>query len=175
MGASAGYSPDLGGLLTGTSISGSIGNRTLNYNFGTNGSSLGVGFGTPRVGVTYGFGPYRFGSGAISADVNRPASFDDRFGSSVQTAASVPLLQALERYRAEAMRSAKQEPTPSVFERGATAVPFFSVDHTIRAGGLLGKLAGVLSEYEPSELDRAGAARASEEGRDRSVRFLGRR
>lgn len=30
MGASAGYSPDLGGLLTGTSISGSIGNRTLN-------------------------------------------------------------------------------------------------------------------------------------------------
>ena len=55
-GMSAGYTPDLEGLLTGASLSGSIGNRTLNYNVGTSGSSLGAGFGTPGLGVTYGFG-----------------------------------------------------------------------------------------------------------------------
>lgn len=70
--ASAGYSPDLEGLLTGPSVSGSVGNRSFKFNFGRSADSTGVGFGTPGVGFTYGFGPFR-PSGS-------PPSFDDRYG-----------------------------------------------------------------------------------------------
>jgi hypothetical protein len=58
-GISTGYSPDLEGFLTGTSVSGNFGSGSIKYNIGTSGSSSGVGFGTPGVGVTYGFGPYK--------------------------------------------------------------------------------------------------------------------
>src|SRR5947207_10445296 len=61
LGASAGYSHDLEGLLTGPSVSGSVGNGTLKYNFGRSVDSTGVGFGTPGIGLTYGFGPYNIG------------------------------------------------------------------------------------------------------------------
>jgi hypothetical protein len=55
--ASTGYSPDLEGFLTGTSLSGSIGTKAIRYNIGTSGSvggtsggSAGVGFETPGRG-----------------------------------------------------------------------------------------------------------------------------
>jgi len=63
----AGYSSDLEGLLTGTSISGSLGGGSIKTHIGTSGTAAGAGVGasrslglkTPGVGVTYGFGPYR--------------------------------------------------------------------------------------------------------------------
>ena len=63
----AGYSSDLEGLLTGTSISGSFGPGSITTHIGTSGTSAGAGVGasrglgikTPGIGVTYGFGPYR--------------------------------------------------------------------------------------------------------------------
>lgn len=113
------------GLLNGASISGSIGNRTLNYNLAPSGSALGAGFGTPGIGVTYGFGPYRFGSGAIPAEGNEPASFGDRFGNfaPISDSAGSPLLRALKRYRADPMRLAEQEAVFSPLENGKGAVP----------------------------------------------------
>ncbi|WP_291863195.1 calcium-binding protein [Bradyrhizobium sp.] len=57
--ASAGYTNDLDAYLTGASISASLGTQSVNYNLGTNGAALAMGAGTPGVGVTYGFGPYR--------------------------------------------------------------------------------------------------------------------
>ena len=57
-GASAGYSPDPEGFLTGTSVSGSFGRRPIRTNVGASDSSIGVGIGTPGFGATYGWGPY---------------------------------------------------------------------------------------------------------------------
>ena len=57
-GASAGYTPDLEGLLTGPSVSGTLGGKSFGYNFGRSADSIGVGLGTPGVGATYGFGPF---------------------------------------------------------------------------------------------------------------------
>jgi hypothetical protein len=56
-GFSVGYTPDLEGLLTGLSVSGTI-KRGVMPNLTTSGAPVGVGFGTPGAGVTYGFGPY---------------------------------------------------------------------------------------------------------------------
>jgi hypothetical protein len=64
---SAGYSSDLEGLLTGTSISGSPGAGLFRFNAGTSGGASGFGFGTPGVGVTYGVGPLE-----LSHDFSRP-------------------------------------------------------------------------------------------------------
>ncbi|WP_441237501.1 hypothetical protein [Bradyrhizobium sp. 930_D9_N1_4] len=66
-GASAGYTNDLGALLTGPSAAGSIGRGWIGANVATVGSETGVGFGTPGVGVTYGFGPLDF-----SQDYSQP-------------------------------------------------------------------------------------------------------
>jgi len=71
----AGYSSDLEGLLTGTSISGSLGGGSIKTHIGTSVTAAGAGVGasrrlgikTPGVGVTYGFGPYR-----ISPRINGP-------------------------------------------------------------------------------------------------------
>src|SRR5580698_1737664 len=54
---SAGYTPDLEGLLTGPSISGSVGKGPIRFNTGISGNAVGVGIGTPGIGVTDGFGP----------------------------------------------------------------------------------------------------------------------
>jgi hypothetical protein len=64
---SAGYSSDLEGFLTGTSVSGSVGGGSMRLNAGTSGTATGVGIGTPGVGVTYGFGPFE-----MSRDISRP-------------------------------------------------------------------------------------------------------
>lgn len=64
---SAGYTPDLEGLLTGTSVSGSLGTGPVRFNAGMSGNATGFGFGTPGVGVTYGFGPLE-----MSRDVSQP-------------------------------------------------------------------------------------------------------
>jgi len=64
---SGGYTPNLEGLLTGTSISGSPGTGNVRYNVGGNATALGVGVGTPGVGVTQGFGPLEF-----STDYSQP-------------------------------------------------------------------------------------------------------
>ncbi|WP_456624019.1 hypothetical protein [Bradyrhizobium sp. P5_C12] len=58
--ASAGYTNDLGALLTGPSASGTIGRGWIGANVATVGNETGVGFGTPGVGVTYGIGPFDF-------------------------------------------------------------------------------------------------------------------
>jgi len=58
-GFSAGYSPDLEGLLTGTSVSGNFGSRFFRSNVGASNSAIGGGIGTPGFGATYGFGPYK--------------------------------------------------------------------------------------------------------------------
>jgi hypothetical protein len=54
---SAGYTPDLEGLLTGPSISANIGKGPIGGNAGISGDALGLGFGTPGIGVTDGYGP----------------------------------------------------------------------------------------------------------------------
>lgn len=64
---SAGYTPDLEGLLTGPSISASPGVGAVRSNVGGNASALGVGIGTPGIGVTDGFGPFGF-----STDYSHP-------------------------------------------------------------------------------------------------------
>lgn len=69
VGLSAGYTPDLEGLLTGTSVSGSPGRGSVRFNTGTSGGAVGVGVGTPGIGVTYGFGPLD-----MSHDFSRPWS-----------------------------------------------------------------------------------------------------
>jgi hypothetical protein len=55
---SAGSTDDLEGLLTGLSISGTLGPGPVGVNIGRSGNANGYGFGTPGVGMTYGFGPY---------------------------------------------------------------------------------------------------------------------
>ena len=67
MGLSAGYTPNLEGLLTGTSVSGSPGRGSVRFNTGTSGGAIGVGIGTPGIGVTHGFGPLE-----MSHDFSRP-------------------------------------------------------------------------------------------------------
>ncbi len=67
LGLSAGYTNDLGALLTGPSAAGTFGRGQLGANVATVGSETGVGFGTPGVGVTYGFGPLDF-----SEDYSQP-------------------------------------------------------------------------------------------------------
>lgn len=57
-GASAGYTNDLGALLTGPSAAGSVGRGWVKGNVATVGTANGIGFGTPGVGVTWGFGPF---------------------------------------------------------------------------------------------------------------------
>ena len=57
-GVSAGYSPDLEGLLTGSSASGSFGRGPMRPNMGASDGSIGIGIGTPGFGASYGFGPY---------------------------------------------------------------------------------------------------------------------
>ena len=64
---SAGYTDDLEGLLTGTSISGSPGIGVIRPNAGFSGGASGFGIGTPGVGVTYGFGPLE-----MSQDFSHP-------------------------------------------------------------------------------------------------------
>jgi hypothetical protein len=54
---SGGYTPNLEGLLTGPSISGSPGVGSIRPNIAGNTDTVGVGIGTPGVGVTHGFGP----------------------------------------------------------------------------------------------------------------------
>jgi hypothetical protein len=64
---SAGYTDDLEGLLTGTSISGSPGGGAFRFNAGMSGTAGGYGIGTPGIGVTHGFGPLE-----MSRDFSRP-------------------------------------------------------------------------------------------------------
>ncbi|MGJ5153247.1 hypothetical protein [Bradyrhizobium sp. HKCCYLR1023] len=64
---SAGYTDDLEGLLTGTSISGSPWIGVIRPNAGFSGGASGFGIGTPGVGVTYGFGPLE-----MSQDFSHP-------------------------------------------------------------------------------------------------------
>lgn len=64
---SAGYTNDLGALLTGPSAAGTLGMGRVGANVATVGSETGVGFGTPGVGVTYGYGPLDF-----SEDYSQP-------------------------------------------------------------------------------------------------------
>ncbi|MBR0814903.1 hypothetical protein JQ544_25465 [Bradyrhizobium diazoefficiens] len=65
LGLSAGYTNDLGALLTGPSAAGTLGR--IGANVATVGTETGVGFGTPGVGVTYGIGPFDF-----SEDYSQP-------------------------------------------------------------------------------------------------------
>ncbi len=64
---SAVYPPDLEGLLTGPSISGSLGRGPIRYNVGGNAETVGAGIGTPGLGVTHGFGPLE-----LSPDYSQP-------------------------------------------------------------------------------------------------------
>ncbi len=95
-GVSVGHSPDLDELLTGTSVSGSFGRRSIGPNLGASNSSIGVGIGTPGFGATYGWGPYKVDPAPLEAigeinpaiystgfdlpHVDRQDSFGDRFG-----------------------------------------------------------------------------------------------
>ena len=64
---SGGYTPDLEGLLTGPSVSLSPGVGSIRPNFAGNADTLGIGIGTPGVGVTHGLGPYE-----MSNDYSNP-------------------------------------------------------------------------------------------------------
>lgn len=64
---SGGYTPDLEGLLTGPSISGSPGRGPIRYNVGGNTDTIGAGMGTRGIGVTHGFGPLE-----LSQDYSQP-------------------------------------------------------------------------------------------------------
>lgn len=113
---SAGYTPDLEGLLTGTSISGSVGSGPVRPNIGTSGSATGIGIGTPGIGVTYGFGPLE-----MSHDFSRPWAGPYIRDSSA--AASVPSRNTVFEYgfpEPEPARSSSSD----VFVKGAPPVPF---------------------------------------------------
>ncbi len=55
--ASGGYTDDLEALLTGASVSGTLGRGRIGFNDAANADASGYGIGTPGAGVTYGFGP----------------------------------------------------------------------------------------------------------------------
>ncbi len=151
-GFSAGYTPDLEGLLTGPSISANIGRGPISGNAGMSGDAFSVGFGTPGIGVTHGFGPYE-----MSQDFSRPWTKPHILDS--ERSAGVPSRNTVWEYDYPSSPSsgspdAGNEASQTVFEKGASPVLLPSVprglpglmaetgvvgpDGTPPAGGLLG-------------------------------------
>jgi hypothetical protein len=138
-GISAGYSPDLEGFLTGTSVSGNFGNGLFKYNLGASQGSAGGGVGTPGFGVTYGFGPYKvtpappdaagevnpaiYSTGFGLPDSNEQDSFDSRFGkwgpdpTGNPGAPSSPVLRELMKYR-----RSTTEPVPTLTQGAPSTI-----------------------------------------------------
>ena len=114
---SAGYTPDLEGLLTGTSISGSAGSRSVRPNIGTSGSTTGVGFGTPGIGVTYGFGPLE-----MSRDFSRPWAVP--YVRDSAAVAGVPGRNTVFEYGFPEPASSVQSLPSDVFVKGALPIQF---------------------------------------------------
>lgn len=133
--ASAGYTPDLEGLLTGTSISGSPGSGPIRFNAGTSGGTTGVGIGTPGLGVTYGFGPLE-----MSRDLSRPWAAPYIRDSAA--AAGVPSRNTV--FEHGFPESAEvQSPSSNVFTSGAPPVPFLPLASQRAPRGLPAMLADV--------------------------------
>ena len=124
-GLSAGYTPNLEGLLTGSSISASVGRGPIRGNAGMSGDSFGAGLGTPGVGVTHGFGPYE-----MSQDFSRPLT-KPHILDSVRSA-GVPSRNTVWEYdylspSSSGSPSAANESSRTVFKKGASPVLLPSV------------------------------------------------
>ena len=164
-GGSAGYTPDLEGLLTGPSISASIGRGPISGNAGMSADAFSLGFGTPGIGVTHGFGPYE-----MSQDYSRPWSKPHMLDS--VRSAGVPSRNTVWEYDypsspSNASPNAGDDSSRSVFEKGAPPVLLPSMprglpgmmaetgavspDGTPPAGGLL----GLIQEYMRNNPDGA--------------------
>jgi len=148
---SAGYTPDLEGLLTGTSISGSFGRGPVRLNAGTSGNALGVGIetsriGTPGVGVTYGAGPLE-----MSRDFSRP--WATPYIRDSAAAAGVPGRYNTWEYDYPDLPSIPATPSPSVFDTGTAPVAFLPASKQNSPGGLPGMMAeaGLIDPSNPDQ------------------------
>ena len=146
---SAGYTPDLEGLLTGTSISGSLGGGPMRCNAGTSGGANGYGIGTPGVGVTQGFGPFDF-----SQDYSQPWISPVIRDSAA--AAGVPSRQNVWEYgypesgASNVAGDANPQPT-SAFKTGTAPVPYATRPQAA-TGGIPGMIAA-LTGRDPSNAE----------------------
>lgn len=166
-GFSMGYTPDLEGLLTGPSISANIGRGPLSGNAGMSGDAFGLGFGTPGIGVTHGYGPLE-----MSQDFSRPWT-KPQILDSIRSA-GVPSRNTVWEFDYPSSPSsgspnAGNDSSPNVFEKGAPPVLLPSAprglpglmaetgaigpDGVPPAGGLL----GLIQDYMRNNPD--GAAR----------------
>jgi hypothetical protein len=156
---SAGYTPDLEGLLTGTSVSGSVGEGAIRLNAGTSGGATGIGVGTPGVGVTYGFGPLE-----MSHDFSQPWAAP--FVRESAAAAGVPSRYNVLEYGypdpspvqpSVPETAAVNRAAPSVFDTGASPVPAFSPSKDTPRG-LFGRMvdAGLIDPSNPDQPPAGG-------------------
>jgi hypothetical protein len=156
---SAGYTPDLEGLLTGTSLSGSFGEGAIRLNAGTSGGATGIGIGTPGVGVTYGFGPLEMShdfsrpwiapaikeSAAAAGVPSRNNVFEYGFPDPATVQSSGPAIAAV------------NNTAPSVFDTGTSPVMLFPPSEDA-PGGLLGRMinAGLIDPSNPDQPPAGG-------------------
>jgi hypothetical protein len=139
-GVSAGYTPDLEGFLTGTSISGSLGRGAGRFNTGTSGGTNGYGIGTPEIGVTQGFGPYDMSS-EYSRPWAKPFLDESARGTGKPSRRNVWEYD----YPAGGPPSVSADVSPKStppFEKGTTAVPYLAAPRTT-TGGIPGMIAAV--------------------------------
>lgn len=140
---SAGYTPDLEGLLTGPSVSGSAGSGSIRFNGAGSGQAAGYGIGTPGVGVTHGFGPYE-----LSGDFSRPNA--RQFIRDSAASAGVPGRNNVFEYGFPEP-DPNQPSTGGVFGVGAPPIPFLPSTLQGGTGGILGMMvrAGVVDPSNP--------------------------
>jgi hypothetical protein len=140
---SAGYTPDLEGLLTGPSVSGSAGIGSIRFNGAGSGQASGYGIGTPGVGVTHGFGPYE-----LSGDFSRPLA--RQFIRDSAVSAGVPGRNNVFEYGFPEP-GPKQPSKGSVFDAGAPPISFLPPASQEASGGLPGMMmrAGVIDPSNP--------------------------
>ena len=161
---SAGYTPDLEGLLTGASISGSPGRGPIRLNVGKSGDATGAGIGTPGIGVTHGFGPLE-----MSQDFSRPWAAP-YIRDSAATAGIPSRQNVLEhgfpepnplgspiREAPPQMHPRGSLPSSDVFAHGAAPIPFLPPDTQRAPRGLPAMLAEV-GAFDPSNPEAPPAA-----------------
>lgn len=163
---SAGYTPDLEGLLTGPSFSASAGVGSARFNAAGSGGTSGFGFGTPGVGVTHGYGPYE-----MSDDFSRP--WARSYVRDSAALAGIPSRNNVFEYGFPGPAPG-QHSAGSVFDSGAPPIPFaplapqdFSgglpgmmarsgvIDPSVRDAPPAGGLVGLLQEYLGSNRERS--------------------
>lgn len=136
---SGGYTPDLEGLLTGPSLSGSVGTGSVRFNAAGSGGASGFGVGTPGIGVTHGYGPYE-----LSDDYSRPWARPYMRDSAAR--GGIPTRNNVFEYGFPEP-DATRPPTKSVFDSGTPPISFIPASLQGAPGGL----PGLLLEASPND------------------------